>query len=477
MEIYPDEIVKSKNNPLELFYSSLRAEATRTDYERKLKKVLCEFFRPILKGDPDLILQQKSIPEIKKRGIKRKFSDADFEVRAAEFVRRAKDDNDWAEDVLMKLGQKFKERAHLPKTDPNYLNPVSLKNYFVPIQKLLEMNRVNLSWKRIRSTFPEINDKDDTREYTYDEIQKMLNHCKIMDKVLVLLAASSGIRAGAFVIKWKHIIPIYLHDSKYVWEDQDVTESVAEKSPVVAAMIRIYANSSSEYVTFTTPECWDAIGEYRQLWLQEVGHEPKPEDPFLKKSGPFAIALSEMGIRKRIERILKESRVRPPLAKGMRRYEVPAFNGFRRFFNKANKKSLSSTSVLASLIMKETMMGHSGLIQLDKNYFKSHIDELIEEYVKAVPNLTISKALQLEAENNRLREEKTDLEKEREISQHLKRASEHQKEEITSIKKTVHNEAHFFNEQLQEQRRFNESMMEKMTEMAKKLRELKNQNN
>ena len=117
-----------------------------------------------------------------------------------------------------------------------------------------------------------------------------------------------------------------------------------------------------------------------------------------------------MGIRKRIERILKESRVRPPLAKGMRRYEVPAFNGFRRFFNKANKKSLSSTSVLASLIMKETMMGHSGLIQLDKNYFKSHIDELIEEYVKAVPNLTISKALQLEAENNRLREEKTELE-------------------------------------------------------------------
>ena len=226
MEIYPDEIVKSKNNPLELFYSSIRAEATRKDYERKLKKVLCEFFRPILKGDPNLVLAQKSMPEIKKRGLKRKFSDTDFEIRAAEFVKLAKADNDWAEDVLMKLGQKFKERASLPKTDSNYLSPVSLKNYFVPIQKLLEMNRVNLSWKRIRSTFPEINDKDDTREYTYAEIQKMLNHCKIMDKVLVLLAASSGIRAGAFNIKWKHIIPIYLHDGKYVWEDQDVTESV-----------------------------------------------------------------------------------------------------------------------------------------------------------------------------------------------------------------------------------------------------------
>jgi len=410
VEIHPDEIVKSRNNPLELFYSSIRAEATRTDYERKLKKVLCEFFRPILKGDPDLVLKQESMPKIKKRGIKRKFSDADFEVRAAEFVRRAKNDTDWAEDVLMKLGQKFKERAHLPKTDPNYINPVSLKNYFVPIQKLLEMSRVNLSWKRIRSTFPELDGKDDTREYTYNEIQKMLNHCKVMDKVLVLLAASSGIRAGAFVIKWKHIIPIYLHDEKFIWEDQDVTESVTEKSPVVAAMIRIYANSSSEYVAFTTPECWSAIGEYRQLWIQEVGYEPKPDDPFFKKSGPFALKLSEMGIRKRVERVLKESRIRMPLSKGMRRHKVPAFNGFRRFFNKANKKSLSSTSVLASLILKETMMGHGGLIQLDKNYFKSHIGELIEEYVKAVPNLTISKELQLKAENNRLREEKSENE-------------------------------------------------------------------
>ena len=110
MEIHPDEIVKSRNNPLELFYSSMRAEATKTDYERKLKKVLCEFFRPILKGDPELVKREQSEPKIKKKGVKRQFSDADFEVRAAEFVRRAKQDTDWAENVLMKLGEKFKQR-------------------------------------------------------------------------------------------------------------------------------------------------------------------------------------------------------------------------------------------------------------------------------------------------------------------------------------------------------------------------------
>ena len=150
MEIHPDEITKSQNNPLELFYSSMRAEATRTDYDRKLRKVLCEFFKPILKGDPGLVKREQSEPKIKKKGVKRRFSDADYEVRATEFVRRAKQDTDWAENVLMKLGEKFKERANLPKTDPNYINPVSLKNYFIPVQKLLEMNRVNLAWKMIR---------------------------------------------------------------------------------------------------------------------------------------------------------------------------------------------------------------------------------------------------------------------------------------------------------------------------------------
>jgi hypothetical protein len=406
MEIRPDEITKTKSKPLDLFYSSIRAEATRKDYERKLKKVLCEFFSPILVGDPKLVKEDQAKYKIKTRGVKRAFSDADFETRATEFVNRAKENPDWAEDLMLKLGEKFRKRSELPKTDPDYINPISLKNYFVPIQKLLEMNRITISWKRIRCTLPEPDNSDDTREYTYSEIQKMLHHSKLIDKVLILLAASSGIRAGAFSIKWKHLVPIYLYNENYLWDDQDVTESVQQKGQVVAAMIRIYANSNSEYVAFVTPECWNTIESYRNLWIQETNKEPKPDDPFFKKSGPFARELSEMGIRKRLERVLKESGIRTPLPQGKRRYDVPTFNGFRRFFNKANKKSLSKNSVLASLILKETMMGHGGLIKLDKNYFKAHVGELIEEYLNAVPNLTISDEFRLRSENSRLQKEK-----------------------------------------------------------------------
>jgi len=109
--------------------------------------------------------------------------------------------------------------------------------------------------------------------------------------------------------------------------------------------------------------------------------------------------LRDVGIRRRMLRIVSNAGLRPPLAKGKRRHQVPLFNGFRRFFNKANKKSLSKNSMLASLILKETMMGHNGLIKLDENYFKEHISELIEEYLPSIPNLTISNEERLVAEN------------------------------------------------------------------------------
>ena len=390
MELRPEEIVQTKENPLELFYSSMKSEYTKKDYDRKLRKVMCEFLGPILNGDPELVKQQELQPNPTRRGIKRVFFDADYEIRANEFVKRAANDPDWAESIIVSLAKKFGERTKLEKIDPNYIKPTSLKNYFNPIQKLLEMNNVTISWKRIRATIPKSDEVDNTREYTYEEIQKMLLHCKIEDRVLVLLAASSGIRAGAFNLKWKHFVPIYEYENHYLWEENDVTESVTKNGKIICSMIRIYADSNEEYFAFITPECWNAIQGYRELWIKETKEEPKEDDPFFRKKGTHHIPLSDMGIRKRLERILEEAGIRKPLSKDKRRHKVPAFNGFRRFYNKASKKSISKNSALASLILKENMMGHSGLIKLDKNYFKSNIAELVEEYLQAIAFLTIS---------------------------------------------------------------------------------------
>ncbi|MEE9242001.1 MAG: hypothetical protein V3U12_02460 [Nitrosopumilaceae archaeon] len=44
----------------------------------------------ILKGDPELVKKQSLLPPTKKRGVKRSFSDAGFEARIIEFVKRSK---------------------------------------------------------------------------------------------------------------------------------------------------------------------------------------------------------------------------------------------------------------------------------------------------------------------------------------------------------------------------------------------------
>ena len=71
------------------------------------------------------------------------------------------------------------------------------------------------------------------------------------------------------------------------------------------------------------------------------------------------------------------------------RYNVPGMNGFRRFCNKAMKDAKSADSTISSLIKKERMLGHRGLIDLDDNYFENNLHELAKEYLSAVQNLTI----------------------------------------------------------------------------------------
>jgi len=392
LKIQPEEIVHTYQTPIKLFHQGIKSEATRLDYTNKLKKVVCEFLENVLEGEPEKVRQALSKPKPKGlvNGKQREFCDADFEERVNEFVKKSKMNPEWAEDVVLKLVEKLRDRTQLPKTNPEYLAVASINNYVRPIQKLFKMNKVGISWDRIHSLFPEDENKDDTREYTISEIKKMLGHSRTVDKVLILLASSSGIRAGAFNFKWKHLFPVYFYNGRYCWEEQDVTESVTKEGKVVCVLLRIYANSSSEYFAFATPEFWEAVQRYKETWIKDTRKEPKPEDPFFKNVGSLVIKpLDDIGIRKRMQKIVKESGLRPPLPKGSRRHKVPLFNGFRRFFNKTNKKSLEKGSMLASLILKENMMGHTGLIKLDKNYFKIHVSELIEEYLQAVPNLTI----------------------------------------------------------------------------------------
>lgn len=78
----------------------------------------------------------------------------DFEERLRQFVRTCKDDPEEGVTILNTLLDILRERSELPKDDENYLNPESIKTYFKPLKKLLDMNDVTIPWKCICAAFP-----------------------------------------------------------------------------------------------------------------------------------------------------------------------------------------------------------------------------------------------------------------------------------------------------------------------------------
>jgi len=429
MEIRPEEVIQTTDHPITLFYSALNNPATRRNYTNMLKKIMCEYLKPIIKVDAKLVQQEQ-----KKRHYKRTFSDADFEVRVNEFVKNAHNDPKWAESVLLTLVTKLMEKTKLLPTDPQHFKSVSVGNNLKPIKKLFDMNSVPMTWARIYNLISDENDiTDKSRGYTIEEIQKILKHCTPMETVMVLLGACSGIRAGGFPIKWENIHPIYLVEDQYVWEPEEVTESISEKYPIVCGMLKIYADSREEYFAFVTPEWIDAVQIYRESWIKETNRVPRPEDPFFKRAGMLVRELKFDSIRKRMERVVNDSGIRKRLPESKQKYNIPLFNGLRRFFNKQNKKSLSQNSRLASLILKETMMGHGGLIKLDKNYFKEHIDELIEEYIHSISNLTIDDSARTQLELDRVNNEKSELDMIKDEQSRTNQMMENLQTELTKL--------------------------------------------
>ncbi len=409
MQLHRSDIEITERTAVQLFNDGIKADATRYDYTNKLKKVLCEYLGPILKGEPAKVEHQKKYPDKPKKGIKRQFFDADWQERANEFVDLAINEPKTIEAILMSLVQKLKQRNQLEKTNSDYITSSHINHTLKPIKKLFDMNNVPFSWSRINAIFPEEEIYVDYDEYSLDDIKRLVDYANVLSKVLVLLWSSSGIRAGAFDFKWKHLHPVYLYKEKLYYEDGEITDDVKNSGQIVCGFIEIYADSKRwNYYAFVTPECYHAIDVYREKWTKKFGIEPQSDDPFFANTRSNSIRpLTLMAIRRKLERLLVESGLRTHLPKGMKRYKTPAFNGFRYFFNKQNKKAFSEKGVLASLILKESMMGHTGLIALDKNYFREHAHELIEEYLKAVPALTISdeervklKVLELRRENH-----------------------------------------------------------------------------
>jgi len=428
------DVVKIIDDTLTLFRDGIKSEKTLETYEKRLKEFLCGTLENYLDGDKNL--REKQRQQRLSEGDKKKISlvlDADFSIRANELVKKTKENPDEIMGLLLAFSSKLKQRCEKPKEDPDHLNPNTIPNMFKPIKKLFKMNGVHFEWQRIDATYPESENNLESRGYTREEISEILKFTNPIESSVTLIASSSGMRRGGFDFTWDCIKPVYRKNDNFVMGSFDDKYD----SDIVCGMIVVYAGSNEQYFAFFTPEAWRTIIVYRTQWRSDVLHEPKPKDPFLKRTGNSVTAMSCDAMANRLNKILKKSKIREPLEAGKRNYDIPIMNGFRRFFNKINKETFSKDSPLAALIKKELMMSHTGLLKLDKNYFRTHWMELVEEYLEAIPSLTISSEERVKAENKRLRKEKSEVKMEKIKYDNLEKDFEGFKEEMKSFIKEI----------------------------------------
>lgn len=255
------------------------------------------------------------------------------------------------------------------------LSHSAIRNYVFCVISFYKINDIMLNTTKISKFLPEYKKMKKDRAYKHEEIQKLLDIADERLRAVVLLLASTGMRIGA-------IPELRLRNL----EDTKIT---------------IYEGTKDEYFTFITPECKEAIDSY--LDMRKRHGENITSDSFLIRE--------QFDIRKPSEREPKQTVANTLYGKlrdlsnrsGVRDKTLPVANGFRKFFT--TQLENSGVNPLHGLMLE----GHSTGIR--DHYVRPTEQKMLDEYMKAVNNLTINEEHRLKIKVQLLESEKTNYEK------------------------------------------------------------------
>jgi integrase len=207
----------------------------------------------------------------------------------------------------------------------------------------------------------------------------MLEICDERTRVIVLLLASTGMRIGA--IPSLKIGNVDMNNNK----------------------ITVYENAKEEYFTFMTPECKKAIDSY--IDMRSRYGEKINDDSYLireqynirdKMSIAKCRSISRETLQWKLKDITRRSNVRSK--------QVPVAHGFRKFFT----TQLVKREPKVKAEIREMLLGHR--IGLASAYYRPTEQEMYDEYMKAVNNLTINEENRLKTKVEMLESKETSYE-------------------------------------------------------------------
>jgi hypothetical protein len=248
------------------------------------------------------------------------------------------------------------------------------------------MSDIAIAWKKINRGLPKTRRFADDRAPTLEEIQSICDYPDRRIKGIISTMASSGIRLGAWdYLRWGHIKP------------------VSREGKILAARIVVYHGDEEEYFSFITAEAYHHLEQWidyrrecvekvsnetwvmRQLWNTKRGHYHHGTIKAPEK-------LKSSGVKRLIEDALWTQGIRKKSNLKRNRYEFQTDHGLRKWF-----KTRCEIAGMKSINI-EKLMGHS--IGISDSYYRATEDELLDDYLKAIPFLIIGmeKRLQMQME-------------------------------------------------------------------------------
>ncbi|MDR4492628.1 MAG: hypothetical protein R2685_17330 [Candidatus Nitrosocosmicus sp.] len=332
-------------DPFLLYTNAIRSTETKEKYQRRLKS----FFDFI--GLPDL----------------------DFEKRCRIFIENSRSNSNYA------MTHSFRfvlfQKSRLEKKE---IVVSTLHNYLKPIKLLCKINDIQMNWQKITMGLPKERKYADDRAPTIEEIQKLMEYPDRRINLIISVMVSSGIRLAAWDdLKYKHI------------------QAIEKEGAIIAAKIIVYPGSDEQYFSFITPEAYNSLIEWRNF--RQINGEDVNEESWILRnlwdvttpSGgrrglvSFPKKLKHTGVKSLIERALRSQGIRTHLEEGRKRYPFATDHGFRKLFKtRCEMAGMKSINI-------EILMNHS--TGISDSYYRPQENEILEDYLKAVTFLTITK--------------------------------------------------------------------------------------
>jgi hypothetical protein len=198
--------------------------------------------------------------------------------------------------------------------------------------------------------------------------------------------------------------------------------------------LTVYEGSDSEYVTFLTPAGAKVVDRYIEARTMAgdkiAANSPLIRDAFdsVNAGQPKPVTLAALGMA--FTRLTRSVGIRPKEKEEGRkrqdRHDIMLFHGIRKYVNHA------LVNAGCNVIGKELLIGHAAP-GLEGSYLRPTEEELLAEFVKAIPALSLSQESELRQQVDRLRVEVADIDVLKEGYLELKEDNKRLQEQIAAL--------------------------------------------